>query len=381
VAQTTLNPDLSLIGDVRGFSHNDGSRPAEKQELNLADPEMELMISGYLNPYARADAVVAWHPGADAAVEEVYATIMRGLPFGMNLRAGKYLLEFGRLNPVHPHAWSFVQRPLPHYQFFGDHGLLDMAIRTSFLLPTGDVYTEAMGALVKGDALLEHHHEKEETVGGHNDEHDTDDRVDLGFFGRLTTSFALSDHAELALGASVVNSVYGEEEHHDHEHEGEALEAILISEEIEHTETLRAWVGGIDVKYKYRPSRYTSLQIEGEGLIRREEQDDGAHLTSYGGYAYMDYRFRQKYNVGGIFEYVRLKESVHHHEEDDHHDAENLFENDKWRMGLFVGFAPVEETSLVRLVGHWTEPEESEGFWEVTLQFVFSLGPHKPHNF
>ena len=111
--------------------------------------------------------------------------------------------------------------------------------------------------------------------------------------------------------------------------------------------------------------------------MRRTEQAEGDDLTSYGGYGYLDYRFLQKYNVGGIFEYVRQKEAHEHAEETE----PVIYRADTWRAGIFAGFAPVEETSLVRLAGHWTKPDERDGFWELTLQFVISLGPHKPHNF
>lgn len=360
-AQTTKNPDISLIGDIRAFSHNDTIRPSEHEAFNLADPEIELFVSGYLNPYARAAAAVAWHTGANAEIEEAYAEFVRGLPLGAQLRAGKYLLEFGRLNPLHPHTWSFVKRPLPHKHFFGDHGLTDMAIRTSFLLPTGSAYTELMGAVTKGDALTGHEDEHEEA--GEGSEHE-DERLDPGFFGRLTTSLAVDEFSELALGVSVLNAVYGGAEY--------VNELVL---QLEEPDFLRAWVTGFDLKYKHKPSRYSSLQIEAEALWRSNEMTEGDRLNSYGAYGYLDYRFRQRYNAGGIFEYVS-EETI----------LEDLGEtvaesSDTWRAGLFVGFAPVEETSLVRLAGHWTEPDDADSFWELTLQLVFSLGPHQPHNF
>ncbi len=353
-AQTTINPDVSVIGDIHAFSHNDASRAVEKEKLNLATPEMELMVAGYLNPYARAGAVVAWHGEHNAEVEEIYATILRGLPLNMNVRAGKYLLEFGRLNPVHPHAWSFMKRPLPHEHFFGSHGLSDMAVRAAFLLPTGDAYTEIMAALLKGDALLGHHHHGEE-----EEQEVCRDSVHItpGFFGRLTTSFALTDFTELALGMSVLNSV-------------SHLHLDTTTSEIKQ---LRSWVAGVDAKYKHKPSRYTTLQIEAEGLLRSDEQEDGDRLSSYGGYGYIDYRFHKIYNLGSIFEYVRHKE---HEEEEGSVQTHTI-----WRAGLFAGFAPIEETSLVRLIGHWTKPKDADGFWEVNVQLVFSLGPHQPHNF
>ncbi len=360
-AQTMKNPEISLIGDIRAFSHNDTTRPDEHEALNLSDPEIELFVSGYLNPYARAAAAIAWHTGTNAEIEEAYAEFVRGLPLGAQLRAGKYLLEFGRLNPIHPHAWSFVKRPLPHEHFFGDHGLNDMAIRASFLLPTGSAYTELMGAVLKGDALAGHEHKHEGT--GEETGHD-DERLDPAFFGRLTTSLATDEFSELALGVSVLNAVYSEAEHDD--------ELVFQAEE---PDFLRAWVTGFDLKYKRKPSRHSSLQIEAEALRRSNEMSEGDRLNSYGAYGYLDYRFRQRYNAGGIFEYVS--------EESLHEDlGETVVESaDLWRAGLFVGFAPVEETSLIRLAGHWAEAEDADGFWELTLQLVFSLGPHQPHNF
>jgi hypothetical protein len=348
-AQTTLNPDISAVGEMFTFTHDDENRPNEKEKLNLSSPELELVVGGYLNPYARADAVIAWHEGTNAEIEEFYATILRGLPLNLNLRAGKYLLEFGRLNPVHPHAWSFSKRPLVHEHFFSEEGINDVAIRASFLLPTGNAYTELMAAVLKGDVLAGHHHE--EVV---SDEHESEP-VHPGFFGRITSSLAVSDGAELALGTSVINSVFDAEE----------------------PEALRAWLVGLDAKYKYKPSSYSTLLIEAEGITRIDDQPDtDDKIKSHGFYGYVDYRFAKKYNLGAIFEWAKHKSLV-----EDTLLGDFVEEEETNRYGLFAGFAPIEETTLVRLIGHWTEPKNEDGFWELGLQFVFSLGPHKAHNF
>ncbi|RME28505.1 MAG: hypothetical protein D6800_03820, partial [Candidatus Zixiibacteriota bacterium] len=274
VAQTRLNPDISVVGDFEMFSHNDTSRAWERNRLNLSSPGAELFVTGYLNPYVRASGDISWHGEEKANIEELYIVVLRGLPLGMNIRAGQQLLEFGRLNPVHDHAWSFIERPLPHVAFFGDEGANDVAVRASVLLPTGEAYTELMGGVLKGDVLL---------GDKQNELIDADGqpiRPELGALGRLTTSLAVADAAELALGASVINAVY----------------------DVPDSSTqLRAWVGGIDFKYKYKPSRYTTLQVEGEGLVRSDEAPDGGdRITSYGAYSYIDYRFQQRYNIGGI---------------------------------------------------------------------------------
>jgi len=364
--QTSVNPEISAIGDFRLFTHDDQSRSEEAENFNLADPELELNIGGYLNPYARADAVLAWHGEHNAEIEELYATVERGLPLNSNLRVGKYMLEFGRLNPVHPHAYSFIQRPLPHETLFGEHGLSDMAVRAGFLIPTGEAYTEAMVGVLKGDVLAGHAHSHEHEEG-EEEEDDEDIRRDPGFFGRLTTSLATGESSELALGASMLNAV-----HAAHAHEQGA------GDEETEAEQFRAWLFGGDVKYKYSEGRNTALQIEAEVLTRIAQQEEGIDdLTSLGAYGYIDYRFMQQYNLGGIFEFVRTEE-LHEHEEEEEFE---IHESDTWRVGLFAGWAPIEETSLLRLAGHWTEPDEADGFFEITLQFVISLGPHKPHNF
>jgi hypothetical protein len=337
IAQTTLNPDLSLVGDIKAFTHNDVARPSEKNEFNLQMPAMELVIAGYLNPYARADAVLAWESEENASIEEIYATILRGLPLGMNLRIGKYRLEFGRLNPVHPHAYSFMDAPLPHQEFFGEEGLNDMAIRASVAAPTGQLNTEIMGAVLKGDILRVA--EGEEAV---TDSTQDETRIKPGFLGRVTTSAAVSENAEFTVGASTVTAEYDT---------GSAL---------------RAWVSGVDAKYKWRPNRNTSLTIEGEALQNHRELSEGEAVTSYGAYGYIDYRFHQKYNLGSIYEF-----------------AQGAFDKESSvsRIGCFVGFAPIEETSLVRILTNYTKPKGADGFWTATVQFVFSLGPHQPHNF
>lgn len=342
LAQTTLNPDISAIGEISVFSHNDKERPNESKKFNLSNPNLELNINGYLNPYARADAVIAWED-ENAAIEEFYATILRGLPFGMNLRAGKYRLEFGRLNPVHPHGYSFIDIPMVHEEFFGEEGLNDVALRTAFLLPTGNAYTELMVAVTKGNALLE-----KDALKDNDTTH-----LNPGFFGRLTTTFAATETAELSLGTSLLNSV-------------EVLEPRQF----------RTTVFGVDAKYKDVRSRYSTLLLEGEFLCRSQEQDSADNVTSYGGYAYLDYRFHKVYNVGAMFDYTTVKSF-----ELDTLGTPAEVSANTWRGTLFVGFAPIEETTLIRLVGHWTKPEDADGIWELAAQMVFSLGPHKPHNF
>jgi hypothetical protein len=220
--------------------------------------------------------------------------------------------------------------------YFGLEGLRDMAVRASFLLPTGGFFSEAMFGLLQGDLLAGEGTDASDTTAA------DPTPFDPGFFARVDASVATSDYGELAFGASGLTALY------------------------DANEGLRAWLGGLDAKYKWKPSRNRSLQIESEILVSRRELITGADVTSLGAYGYGDYRFRQRFNLGAVGEY-----------------AEDLFDSDRhtWRVGGFLGFAPVEETSLVRLEGDWTKPDSGDGFWSINLQLVFGLGPHQPHMF
>ncbi|MEK6651016.1 MAG: hypothetical protein AABY75_08565, partial [Bacteroidota bacterium] len=156
-AQTSLNPDISVIPRFRVESSDGGSLPADRvfSRPQFTLEELEIAIQGYLNPFARADIFLA-KPGAGdepLEIEEAYATVLRGLPYDINLRMGKYLVEFGKINTVHPHAWSFVSRPASIERFLGEEGVNDIGVSASILLPTGGLYTRLNVDLFDGATL------------------------------------------------------------------------------------------------------------------------------------------------------------------------------------------------------------------------------------
>jgi len=119
--------------------------------------ELEVAIQANLNPYARADVFLA-KPGPDSdapfEIEEAYATVLRGLPLDLNLKVGKYLTEYGKMNGLHPHAWPFLSKPLSLIRFLGEEGINDLGISTSILLPTGgDIYSRLSLDVLRGNTI------------------------------------------------------------------------------------------------------------------------------------------------------------------------------------------------------------------------------------
>lgn len=269
-AQTTVNPDISLIGDFRARVHDDPAYPDESEKLQLDFHELEIAATGYLNPFARADVFIGIH-GTEGPVEieEAYLTLLRGLPLNLQLKAGQYLADFGKINTQHPHQWSWISRPLMHQEMFGDDGLKDVGFNLSTLVPVGSSALTLSASVLKNGGLGAHHHdevaEPEEPAG----------RKNLALLGRLSLFAPLSDVTSLDVGVSYLRAEFDVEEHR------------------------YADLGNFDFKLKWRPDQYRSLTLNGELLVNTRQVDADSEtatedVRSYGAFAALDYQFLKR---------------------------------------------------------------------------------------
>jgi hypothetical protein len=357
LSQSTVNPDISVIPRFL-VETNDGQKLAEgKRQFSQPDfqfQELELAIQSYLNPFSRADVILTIPgpdiEGAKLGIEELYATVFRGLPLDLNLRFGKYRVDYGKLNMVHPHAWPFISQPLSQERFLGEEGLNDLGISASILLPTGDVYSNLTVDVLRGNATA-HAAGMADTTGANP------------FYAnsaRLMSFFTLSDESDLEVGLSALTGI------HDPYNRD------------------RFWYLNGDFKYKYRPSMYTSLVLQGEYLYNtRSASQNQAFvpffnaagmpetrtINSSGMYVYADYQFFKLYSIGARYDW-----------------SEAPYSKDDKATGVsvFAGYYPVEETLGLRLEYQHTKtdtPASSTSVNTIMLQVLFSLGPHKAHPF
>ena len=381
--QSNINPNVSLVGTFNTFTNFIDGSP-EKGKLNFEDPALEMFIDGYLNPYAKATADIAYHDG-EFEVEELYANILRGLPLDVQIKAGKYLLGFGKINTVHEHAWSFLERPLSHQIYFGEEGLNDIGINLSFILPTEDFYSNFDIGIYKGDSFrgTGHGHGEEEEHGEEEqEEEEHEEEFELGtvnspvVVGRLGTFFSLSDLSNIELGLSGAYGVLGKLEFHHEEDEVHNP----ISENITFT------YAGFDFKYKYKPNSYTSLTIQGEGILNNRkvfrETEGITNINTFGGFLYFDYQFSKVFSIGAKYDitYGIIGD------EPSFNTVANDDINKTNGISGWIGYYPVEETLALRFgVEHLTfsyeNGTERDGETKLKLQMIFSLGPHKAHPF
>ncbi len=357
VSQTTVNPDISVIPRFLIIT-NDGEKLDQgKREFSQPDfqfQELEVAIQSYLNPFSRADVILTV-PGPDIekatlGIEELYATVFRGLPLDLNLRFGKYRVNYGKLNMVHPHAWPFITEPLSQARFLGEEGLNDLGISASILLPTGDVYSSLTVDVLRGGSIA--------SAAGLPDTNGA--KPYYANSARLMGFFTLSDVSDLEVGVSTLTGI------HDPYNRD------------------RFWYINGDFKYKYRPSVYTALVLQGEYLYntRSAAQNqafvpflnaagipEARTINTSGMYIYADYQFFKLYSIGARFDWSETPYSA---------------DNKATGVSVFTGYYPVEETLGLRLeYAHVkTEtPAASTSVNTIALQVLFSLGPHKAHPF
>ncbi|MCK6479183.1 MAG: hypothetical protein HUU06_06255 [Planctomycetaceae bacterium] len=134
------------LESLQGGGHDPHGRGFTVQNVEMA-------FSGAVDPYFRGDAFIV--AGIDAGgesfleLEEAYLT-STSLPAGLQVKAGHFLTEFGRVNASHPHSWEFVDQPVVNTRMFGPDGMRAPGARVSWLAPT-EFPLEFLGTVQDGN--------------------------------------------------------------------------------------------------------------------------------------------------------------------------------------------------------------------------------------
>lgn len=326
-----VNPDISALGQVLGGVTDDGGSP-DKNQPALKSGEVEIVLDAYLNPYVKGWFTLSG--GADGlGVEEAYATVVKGLPWGLGLKAGQYRLGFGKSNPTHPHALPFIDPPRSIVSLLpgGEEGFNETGIQVSGFLPTPGSWAST----VSGDVLQG------------REFHPGDDRTRLGWLGRWANDFLIGDATALETGVSGATGI----------------DSIGPD--------TRAYRLGADAKAKFYLPGSAQLTVQAEGVFSHAHVADStsgpfAAENRVGGYAFFDYRFHIQYNGGMLYEQWEREG--------------NPAAVDR-SVKVFAGYAVLEESTLIRLACEHYMPDDGPAVNTVSAQLLFSMGPHKAHQF
>jgi hypothetical protein len=113
---------------------------------------VELFLAGAVDPYLDAATNIVYKINEEGEttveLEEAYI-VTRAWPCGLQLKAGQFFTEFGRLNPQHPHAWNWEDASIVNSRIFGADGMRGPGMRISKLLQLpwfSDVYFDVHNA-------------------------------------------------------------------------------------------------------------------------------------------------------------------------------------------------------------------------------------------
>lgn len=186
--------DDSEIKTLQGGAHDPRRRGFTLQQA-------ELSLYGAVDPYFTAETHIVFFEGG-VELEEAFGTTQR-LPWGLQVEAGYYLTEFGRINPTHPHAWSWIDQPIVNTRMFGGDGLRSPGIQTSWLLPV-PFFAQLWGGVQNANggeytaSFL-----ADEGVGGYPAVRtDTRNFGDLLYLARFDTAWNMGEETSALLGFS-----------------------------------------------------------------------------------------------------------------------------------------------------------------------------------
>ena len=370
-SQSNINPDISLIGTFNTLTNFIKDNP-DYGKLNFEMPQMELYIDGYLNPYARATANIAYEE-EEFSVEELYANIVRGLPLDMQIKAGKFLVGFGKINTQHPHVWPFLNRPLFHQVFFSEEGFNEIGASVNFLLPTENFYSNLELGIYKGESIPEL-----------TDTNSVERGTNPIFVGRLSSFFDITDYSNLEVGLSGAYGCYSKAQ----------LNALGDSNSEMEEKALNYLYGGVDFKFKYSRDSYSAFTLQGEALLNNRDVvregafgidryiDELQKITTFGAFIYADYRFEKHFSVGAKYDYTAGIVD----DEPGFYTLANDDQNSTQGIEGWLSYYPVEETIMIRfgvqhLSFNYADDTQRDGETTLKLQLLFSLGPHKAHQF
>lgn len=187
----------------------------DPHERGFTVQNVEVSMLGAVDPYVKGEVHVILQIDSEGEtgveLEEAFLTTQQ-LPAGLQLKAGQFFTDFGRLNPTHPHSWSFANQPVILSRVLGPDGLRGPGARLSWLTPA-PWYSEVFVGVQKpgGETAVSFFGtEEQEPIGGHPvGGGKVRAPEDLLLTGRWLNSLTLSKQTTLNLGASLATGPNG----------------------------------------------------------------------------------------------------------------------------------------------------------------------------
>ncbi len=342
----------------------------DPQQRGFNARNTELALNGAVDPYFEGFANIVFKLDNDNETEvEVEEAFMQttSLPFNLQLKAGQFFAAFGRLNPVHPHAWEFVDTSLVNGLFLGPDGLRGVGAQGSWTLPL-PWYSQLIFASQNGRGGT-----------GFSFRNPGDDGM---FFDRITTDREARGLQDFVWIPRFENSVNLSE-----------TQTVLagVSGAFGSNETganSRTQIYGADLLYKWKSARaeggFPFVKWQTEFMYRRFQAGHGANdsfpvaetFHDWGLYSQVLWGFKKGWVAGIRGDYVDMQDSEF---------TDDLDRQSRWRISANLTWYPTE-FSKIRL--QYNQDFLEKNFFlsarqveSIFLQWEFILGAHGAHKF
>ncbi|MFH4523372.1 hypothetical protein WMQ59_02340 [Vibrio diabolicus] len=359
-ADTLSNPQIGVVVD--GY-YQDGQRHNSEREEGFGLGHTELNLSSNIDDkfHGALTAVLESHGDeTELELEEAFIETL-ALPYGVNVRAGRFLSDFGYLNNQHMHTDSFVERPIAYRTFLGSH-YYDDGVRANIVLPT-DLYVKFGVEALSGNKMSSV--EDGSKVGVYT----TTMKLGNDFSESSSWQFGLSYlRNENGKVKEFEDHDHGHEEEHDHSHAAAVTGANLYGADF-------VWKWAPDGNYKYSNFTLSAEYMLLDGVVDSKYKNDAEspdHLSAY--YVSGVYRFNPSWSTG--LRYGEA-ESYDGHAHGDHMHFTAL--NDK-EMDVMIAWDS-SHFGTIRAQYTRIDNQDSETDNVFTLQYVMTFGAHGAHAF
>ena len=312
VRPSEFNPSIGLVGETVFSYRTKGSDQTGSDRaggFDVFQRSIELDVAASVDPFAKGYAVI--NATADSAsgeatvgVEEA-ALQTTSLPWNLELKAGRFFGEFGRLGYIHDHELPFVNRPLALDQYMGGETKTD-GLQLNWLLPTPHYVSLTVGL---GDQFGDDPNNP--GAFRHFNE--------VNYWGRLSTYFDLTPNWQLEGGVSGLWNPKAEDRG--------GVDVLVGPGGLPMTERERR-VAGLDLKLSYIPLQNNQFRsfTWGTELLYSDNRylfdPDGSldpglpapgssgdefngSIGSLGLYSYATYKWHRQWSAGFLFDWVQ----------------------------------------------------------------------------
>ncbi|KEI70328.1 membrane protein [Endozoicomonas elysicola] len=353
-ADVLSNPQIGVVLDGR-FEEGDG--------FSLGHTELSMSANIDDKFHGVLTSVIETHDDdTEFLLEEAFIETI-ALPNGFNVRAGRFLSNFGYMNNQHMHTDNFTTRPGIYRDYLGTH-YYDDGLRASIVLPT-DLYIRLSAEAFSGDKMsaLEH----------------AEDQNSVGVYtAAMKMGGDISESSSWQFGLSYLHNKNGTADHFeesDHSHDGHdhSHDARKTGKHLYGTDFVWKWAP--DGNYKYRNLTLAAEYMLLDGVVDNKFKDEDHAPDKLSGY-YLSgvYRFSPSWSAGIRYGEV---ETYDGHAHGDHVHFTDQKEKEATAMVAWNS----SHFGTIRAQFSRTEDQDKEKDNVFMLQYVMSFGAHGAHAF